>query len=458
MSAAGAVEQGAAKPEVQNLRIEIPRRFAFLLELHPYKVAYGGRDGLKSWNFANAILALGANQELRIVVGREVMKSLADSAHKLLSDRIKALGLASFYTILENKIRGRNGTEISYVGLSDITDENLKSLEGVDIFWAEEAQGVSEGSWSKLLPTIRKPNSEVWVSFNPDMVDDPTYKRFVINPPPGAVVVKTGWEYTKACGFFTDKMEALRAYDEKHLPKEDYANIWGGEPRLAAKGAIYTREVVQMCEERRYRPTPYDPRFPVDVIWDLGWNDAMVQVFVQKVSPTALNIINYREDSGRRYDELIEERKAFRYRFGKDWLPHDGDHKNPQTGKSARQTLQGLGCDVPPALAKTGPELRIKAARQMFPRIYIDDTKRDVSTGYLGAARLMDCLKSYKRNVPSTTNEPTSPVHDEFSHGADAFGALAEIVDKISSEFKQPDPPPVPAFQTYDSGMGLLGG
>lgn len=449
MSAAGI----APPPEV--LKIEIPRRFAFLLELHPYKVAYGGRDGLKSWNFANAILALGANQRLRIVVGREVMKSLADSAHKLLSDRIEALGLQTFYAITDNKIRGRNGTEISYVGLSDITDENLKSLEGVDIFWAEEAQGISDGSWSKLLPTIRKPNSEVWVSFNPDMLNDATYQRFVVNPPPGAVVVKTGWQYTAACGFFTEKMAALRAHDEKHMPKEEYDNIWEGVPRKAVKGAIYGREVVKMLEDRRYRPTPYDPRFPVDVIWDLGWNDSMVQIFVQKVAPTAINIINYREDSFRRYDELIEERRAFGYRFGTDWLPHDGAHKNPQTGKSAQQTLEGMRCRVK-LMERSGPEPRIKAARMFFPRVYIDNTAKDVPTGYLGAARLMQCLERYKRNVPKSTEEPTGPVHDEFSHGCDAFGALAEIADKIKDDFPAP-PPRIAAYHNADAGMGVLG-
>lgn len=448
--------QGVAQPP-EVLKIEIPRRFAFLLDLHPYKVAYGGRNGLKSWSFADAILALGANQQLRIVCGREVMKSLADSCHKLLSDRIKALGLANFYTVFENKIRGRNGTEISYAGLSEQTDESIKSFEGVDIFWAEEAQGISDGSWSKLLPTImRKPNAEVWVSFNPDMITDATYQRFVVHPPPGAKVVNVNYDYAAACGFMSPQQDLLRLHDKQHLPLEEYENIWLGKPRMAVKGAIFSREVVQMIEERRYRPTPYDPRFPVDVIWDLGWNDAMVQLFVQKVSPTALNLINYREDSGRRYDELIEERKTFRYRFGVDWLPHDGSHKNPQTGKSAKQTLEGLHCRVK-VMEKTGPEPRIKAARQMFPRIYIDDTAREVSSGYLGAARLMECLKSYKRNIPTTTNEPTSPVHDEFSHGCDAFGALAEIVDKISSEFIQPAPPRLAAFHTHDAGMGPLG-
>lgn len=450
MSAAGDV-----KPPAQVLKIELPRRFAFLLEMHPYKVAYGGRDGLKSWSFADALLALGSNQQLRIVGGREVMKSLADSVHKLLSDRIQALGMGSFYTVFENKIRGRNGTEISYAGLSDQTDESIKSFEGVDIFWVEEAQGVKEGSWAKLLPTIRKPDSEVWVSFNPDMETDATYQRFVVNPPPGAVVVKTTFEYTKACGFFTPKMEALRAHDEKHAP-DTYRNIWLGEPRVTVVGAIYSREVTQIIEEGRYRPTPYNPMLPVDVIWDLGWNDAMVQIFVQKPSLYALNIINYREASFLRYDEYIAERKSFRYRVRKDWLPHDGDHGDPKTGKSAKQILRGLGCVDVEVMERTGDEARIKAARMLFPRIYIDNTERKVDQGFMGCSRLMDCLKRLRRNVPTTTGEPSTVRHDEFSHGGAAFGALAEIVDRIKSEFPEP-PPPIQSFQSADPSMGMLG-
>lgn len=445
----------AAVRETLVLNVELPRRFGFLLDMHPYKVAYGGRNGLKSWSFADAILALGANQPLRIVVGREVMKSLADSCHKLLTDRIKALGLGAFYTPFENKIRGRNGTEISYAGLSDQTDESIKSFEGVDIFWVEEADAVSEGSWAKLLPTIRKEGSEVWVSFNPGLVSSATYQRFVVNPPPGAVVVKTTWEYAKACGFFTDKMEALRLHDKQTMPTEEYENIWEGKPRITVAGAIYSREVIELMEQRRFQPVPYNPLLPVDVIWDLGWNDAMVQIFVQKPSPFALNIINYREDSFRRYDEYIAEREKLRYRIGTDWLPHDGDQGDPKSGKSAKQVLRALRCR-PLLMDKTGPEQRIKAARLLFPRIYIDNTERKADTGYMGGARLMECLKKYRRNVPTTTGEPATPRHDEFSHGADAFGAVAEIVERIRSELPEP-PAQLDAFQSTDPSMGMLG-
>lgn len=444
-----------------NIKIELPQRFHFLLEPHPYKVGHGGRDGLKSWSFADAILALGGAKQLRIVCGRQVMKSLADSVHKLLSDRIEALALDSFYRIIENKIRGANGTEITYAGLSDQTADSIKSFEGVNIFWVEEAQNVTESVWKILLPTIRAENSEVWISFNPDLADDPTYQRWVVNPPPGTVVRKTTYEYTKACGFFTDKMEALRAHDEKTLPTEEYRNIWLGEPRTTVAGAIYAREIIQCIEEGRIRPIPYDPRLPVHTIWDLGWNDAMSIIMVQKPVPSALNVINYLEDTFLTYAQYVADLNALRYTWGDDWLPHDGKNKDPKAGMSAKQVLEGLGRRVKIIGGKDdhaqalGVEEGIRAARMMFPRVYIDNSVRKRATGYLGAQRLVDCLKRYRRSVPVKTGEPSTPVHDAYSHAADAWRGLATIVDRIKNDGER-KVTVLPGFSNADPSMGML--
>ena len=443
----------AAGP-VKVLRVEIPKRFMFLLAMHPFKVAYGGRNGLKSWSFADAILALGSAQRLRIVCGRQVMKSLADSVHKLLCDRIEALGLGSFFQVLENKIRGANGTEISYAGLSDQTAQSIKSFEAVDIFWVEEAQSVPDASWALLLPTIRAPNSEVWVSFNPGMDTDPTWQRFIVHPPQGAKVVKTTWEYAKSCGFWTEKMEALRLHDQRYYP-QDYANIWEGEPRTVVAGAIYAREIIDAVEEQRIRPTPYDPRLPVHTVWDLGWNDAMSIIMVQKPTPASLNIINYIEDSFKTYAEYVADLLALRYVWGTDWLPHDGANKDPKTGQSAQQVLQGLGRKVR-VIGRGEVEAGIRSARMMFPRIYIDNTERKRASGYLGAQRLIDCLKRYARNVPTTTGEPATPIHNEYSHAADAFRGLAMIVDQIRND-GDVKMEKLPAFHNPEPSMGVLG-
>jgi len=221
-------------------------------------------------------------------------------------------------------------------------------------------------------------------------------------------------------------------------------------------GAIYAREVLQMVEENRIRPVPYDPRLPVHRIWDLGWNDAMSIIMVQKPAPSTLNIINYLEDSQRTYAEYIAEMQTLRYMWGTDWLPHDGTHHDPKSGTSAEKILRGFGCKVR-IIPRIDAESRIKAARMMFPRVYIDNTSRKAVTGHLGAARLIECLKRYKRHVPTTTGEPAAPVHDAVSHGCDAFGGVAEIVDQIRNEGERERKAPIPGFRSTVPGAGFLG-
>jgi phage terminase large subunit len=243
-----------------------------------------------------------------------------------------------------------------------------------------------------------------------------------------------------------------------HSPKE-YPNIWGGEPRTAVVGAIYGSEVAAMVSEGRYRALPYDPRFPVHRIWDLGWNDLMTVIMVQKTHPSAITVVNYLEDNQATYAQMLATMDKLGYRWGTDYLPHDATQHHPTSGTNAVKQLRDLGCTVK-VIPRSDPEARIKAARMMFPRLYMDNTKRatpdDRPDQALGAANLMHRLKSYKRNIPKSTNEPTDPMHDIHSHGADALGALAEIVDQIRNEGDTPKIT-LPGFSNPNPGMGLLG-
>lgn len=442
----------AAKPS-RTIKAEIPHKLGFLLEMHRYKVVYGGRAGMKTRTYATALLMMGAAQKLRILCTREIQKSIKDSVHKVLSDTIQSLGLGSFYEVLDTEIRGVNGTEFIFAGLAGHTVESIKSYEGIDVVWVEEAQGVSKRSWDILIPTIRAPNSEIWVSFNPDMDTDDTWQRFVVNPPPGAVVVKTTYADNP---WFPEVLEQERLHMKRTSP-DDYETIWEGKCRTVVIGAIYAREVTDMIEQGRYRPVPYDPRFPVHTVWDLGWNDAMVIIMVQKTSPSSVNVINYLEDNQRTYAEYVESLDSLRYRWGTDWLPHDGENKDPKSGKSAKQVLQDLGRRRVRIIGRGDPEQGIRNARMMFPRVYVDNSTHKANTGFLGAARLVECLKRYRRKVPTTTGEPAEPVHDQFSHGADAWRGLATIVDKIQNGNEIAPPPLLPVFDNPDPGMGTLG-
>ena len=152
-----------------------------------YRVLFGGRGGAKSWGVARALLILAARDQLRILCAREYQTSIKDSVHKLLSDQISELGLDGFYEITQASIKGKNGSEFFFVGLKNNV-ANVKSYEGIDICWVEEAQSVSPNSWNVLVPTIRKSDSEIWISFNPELPTDETWKRFVMNPPENAKI------------------------------------------------------------------------------------------------------------------------------------------------------------------------------------------------------------------------------------------------------------------------------
>lgn len=438
-----------------KVRTELPEKLGFLMGLHRYKVAWGGRGAAKSHSFAKALLNLAGHEKLRILCTREVQNSIKDSVHKLLSDQIDMLGLGGFYEVLKHEIRGANGSEFIFSGLADKTAESIKSFEGVDIAWVEEAQGLSKRSWQILIPTIRAENSEIWVSFNPDMESDETYQRFVVAPPVDAVVVKMNYVDNP---WFPKVLEKERLEAKRSESREDYENIWEGKCRSSVAGALYANEMREATEAGRVRPIPYDPRFPVHTIWDLGWNDAMAIIFVQKVAPSVLNVINYMEDSFKKYSEFVTDMDKLGYRWGTDWLPHDGDNtEGPSSGVSARQTLKTLGRKDIRVIGRGFPEDQIRMARMMFPRVYIDNTERDRETGYLGGARLVECLRRVRRAVPISTGEPGRVVHDQFSHGGDAWRGLATIVDQIKNEGERKERPKASTYRSTVQGAGWLG-
>ena len=113
-----------------QINAEFPEKLRFLFEPHRYKIAYGGRGASKSWGFARALLILASQSKLRILCTREIQRSIKDSVHKLLGDQIELMGLGAHYEVLENTIRGLNGSEITFAGLAAHTVESIKSYEG----------------------------------------------------------------------------------------------------------------------------------------------------------------------------------------------------------------------------------------------------------------------------------------------------------------------------------------
>ena len=163
-------------------RTQIPKPFEDLLRPARYKVYYGGRGSAKSWSFATVLLAIAANRPLRTLCGREIQLSIADSVKRLLDDRINTMGLDGFYTSINSEIVGKNGSVFLFAGLKHNVTK-IKSVEGVDIAWLEEGDRISRESLDILIPTIRKPGSEIWITFNPNEPTDPVYQDFVLAEP-----------------------------------------------------------------------------------------------------------------------------------------------------------------------------------------------------------------------------------------------------------------------------------
>lgn len=216
-----------------------------------YKVYWGGRGSAKSWAIAEALVRLTASTPLRVLCLREFQNSIKESSHKILVDTINRLGMQSWFHVTETSITSRVGSEFMFKGCFNKLN-SLRSTEGVDICWLEEAHSISEASWRVIIPTIRKDGSEIWVSFNMDDEMDATYRRLVARRRPDAIVHKVNYDQNP---YFPEVLRAEMEYDKEtdfHL----YEHIWLGAPRKVSNAIILSG---------KYRVVPED-QFDYD-----GW-------------------------------------------------------------------------------------------------------------------------------------------------------------------------------------------
>lgn len=194
-----------------------------------YKVAYGGRGSGKTWGIAEALVIRAAFTPTRVLCFRELQLSIKESVIQVLSDTIDRLGLGAYFDVQAQAIYGKQeinkGTQFIFTGIKS-NPTKVKSMEGIDIAWGEEAENISEESWDLLVPTIRKPGSEIWISFNPKNILDETYQRFVVSPPADTYLMKINWEDNP---WFPDELRQEK--DDLYAKDPVKArHVWGGEP------------------------------------------------------------------------------------------------------------------------------------------------------------------------------------------------------------------------------------
>jgi phage terminase large subunit len=429
-----------------KVNAEFPEKLRMLFKLARYKVARGGRGSAKSWSYARALLIKGLSRRYRFLCAREIQRSIKDSVHKLLKDQIELMGLSSQYQVLETEIRGRNGTEFAFTGLSTLTVDTIKSFEGVDICWVEEGQTVSKRSWDILIPTIRKDDSEIWITYNPDLETDETHQRFTIHPPTDCINVEVNWRDNP---WFNEVLQKERLHCKEYDP-DSYDNIWEGKCRPAVEGAIYYKEIQQAEQHGRICNIPYDPLLRVHVVFDLGWEDSLGVALVQK-NLSEIRLLEYLEASHTGLDVMSLELKKRPYNWGRVWLPHDGFAGSLNSGgKSSYDILKKLGWDVVrrEEITELSIEEGIRQSRLIFGRVYFNTNRTHASkapvseTPGFGATslhwRLIECLKRYRRRVSDKTEVVGSPLKDPHAHGADCFRYVCINSDKMLNADERP--------------------
>lgn len=205
------------------------------------KVLYGGRASSKSWDAAGFAIYLGDNFKLRFLCARQFQNKIAESVYTLLKIQIERFGLQDRYDIQRDKIINRfTGTEFLFYGLWRHIDE-VKSLEGIDVCWLEEAHNITEHQWEILEPTVRKAHSQFWIIFNPRLATDFVWRRFVVSPPPNTVVRKIN--YTENPFLSQTMLELIAAAKEEDF--EEYQHIYLGVPRNDDESVIIKRSWIE---------------------------------------------------------------------------------------------------------------------------------------------------------------------------------------------------------------------
>lgn len=393
-----------------TLEISIPDKLKSFLDHSRYKVAYGGRGSSKSWTLAQLLVLRAYEKPTRILCARETQRSISDSVIQLLADTIDRMGLSSFFEIQKTSIIGSNGSRFIFEGLRrNVT--KIKSMEGIDIAWCEEAESVTHTSWETLIPTIRKPGSEIWVSFNPRDEMDDTYQRFVINPPPECNSIIVNWQDNP---WFPDELAKERDY-MKEKDETLYKWIWEGLPVANHDGAYWQKHILQ----KQIKDFPIEPGFPVSTYWDLGVSDDMT-IWMCQVIRGEIRFIHCYSNYGEGLDHYINYLHEFRAKhkivFGDHWAPHDISVRELTTGKSRLETAKTMGIDF-----KTVPSIPLEdgigAVRMILPRCWFN--KSMTLDG-------IKALKGYRREFDDDRGVfKKNPLHNWASHYADGFRYFA---------------------------------
>jgi len=328
-----------------------------------------------------------------------------------------------------------------FLGIKHNTEE-VKSTEGIDICWIEEAHNLTESSWDIIDPTIRKEDSEVWLSFNTRFKFDHVYQLFVANPPPpGSLVIRSSF---KDIPKYVTKTIDKQIAGVKKNDYEKYLHVWLGNLKKLAAGAVFGKQVAQVHKDKRLLFIPVQKNCEAMTFFDLGKADETAIWFMQRVG-REYHFIDYFQGRLQEVEYYTRFIRRMDYLYAMHYLPHDSDHERLGMKRNIRKQFMDGGVKptkVVPRIAHKGTAIEL--ARDIFNQCYFhkgDDTGLELEEcdGYyhcedndmLTRSRRMDkgyetlCNYRYKYKEEEDVYQQ-APHHDWASNGADAFMCFAQ--------------------------------
>lgn len=386
--------------------------------------AYGGRGSGKTRTFAKmtavrAYMWAAAGRSGQILCGRQFMNTLADSSLEEIKLSIQEEPwLAVHFEIGETYVRTKGlpgSVHYTFTGL-DRNLDSIKSKARILLGWVDEAEAVTDVAWTKLIPTLREEDSELWVTWNPERKKSATHKRFREQKDPRYKVVEVNWRDNPR---FPTKLERDRIRDHANRP-EQYDHIWEGGFVTAVTGAYYAQALADAKIGGRIGQVGPDPLMSIRAWWDIGGTgmkaDATSIVVGQYVG-TSIRVLDYYEA---RHQPLSTHVAWLRERgYGKAtcFLPHDGDNGEKVYDVTYKTALEAAGFDVViiPNQGKGAAKMRVEAARRLFPGIWFNEATTE---------GLREALGWYHEKLDDAREIGLGPEHDWSSHAADAFGMM----------------------------------
>lgn len=372
----------------------------------------------------------------RAVGIREIQISIRDSVRQLLSDKIQKLKLGNEFDVLDTEIRGRNGSNIIFRGMQSFNAETIKSLEGYDLAWVEEAQTLSQKSLDLLRPTIRKPESEIWFGWNPRFRTDAVDMFFRKTPSADCLSVQVNWRDNP---WFPDVLRRDMEHDKDTDP-ERAEHIWEGGYEIG-HGAILARWIDRAEKAGRINAdVGFDSDGPgIELSCDIGFRDTSTWWFWQRRIGGAA-VIDYDRASGLEaadWIDRVKERLTDRgWPLRRIWLPHDARAKTFNSKYSAmEQFLRAFGADKVSVVPVSSKPDRINAARTFIKYVEFNATNLEVG---------LDGLRAWEFEWdPDNRIFSREPLHNWASHDGDGFSYGCQVMKGLEPPKEEEKPKPM---------------